>query len=244
MKQFRWKRVVRGFTLIELLVVIAIIAILAAILFPVFAKARENARRASCASNMKQIGLGIAQYTQDNDETYFERDIGTMSWRGEIQPYIKSSSLFQCPSNSNKNDLDGSITPPMFCSYAINDAACQFSKPGDNCQSGAVTPTNLSSVDKPAQKILVCEMRNVAWEDFASPWWTDTSTTGNFATGYAGHLGTANYLFADGHVKSMKATATAIPGGFTMWEFGSDNNVGANSINYATAMNNIQSLFP
>ena len=64
-KQYR-----RGFTLIELLVVIAIIAILAAILFPVFARARENARRSSCLSNMKQIGLGMMQYSQDNDERY------------------------------------------------------------------------------------------------------------------------------------------------------------------------------
>ena len=64
------KRSHLGFTLIELLVVIAIIAILAAILFPVFARARENARRASCMSNLKQIGLGLMQYTQDYDEKY------------------------------------------------------------------------------------------------------------------------------------------------------------------------------
>src|SRR4051794_17055747 len=86
----------QGFTLIELLVVIAIIAILAAILFPVFAKARENARRASCSSNLKQIGLGIMQYAQDNDEMMPSRReaLQTDSWRTQIFPYVKSTELF------------------------------------------------------------------------------------------------------------------------------------------------------
>src|SRR5689334_5202516 len=70
-----------GFTLIELLVVIAIIAILAAILFPVFARARENARRASCQSNLKQIGLGIMMYTQDYDETFPRSAIGGFTYQ-------------------------------------------------------------------------------------------------------------------------------------------------------------------
>src|SRR4051812_20391972 len=96
----------KGFTLIELLVVIAIIAILAAILFPVFGRARENARRASCMSNMKQIGLGVMQYTQDYDERYPMRYYGgaptgaiqeANSWRRQIYPYVKSAQLFSCP---------------------------------------------------------------------------------------------------------------------------------------------------
>src|ERR1700677_3124023 len=91
----------RGFTLIELLVVIAIIAILAAILFPVFAKVREKARQISCTSNMKQIGLGIIQYTEDYDETYPGTNglINSGNWAQAIYPYVKSTGVFKCPDN-------------------------------------------------------------------------------------------------------------------------------------------------
>src|SRR5687767_15105762 len=116
-----------GFTLIELLVVIAIIAILAAILFPVFARARENARRASCQSNLKQIGLGILQYVGDYDEImprlYFTNPVSPQNqfttnyryqdlsrgedstvvnykWMDAVYPYIKSEQVFVCPSAS------------------------------------------------------------------------------------------------------------------------------------------------
>lgn len=97
----------KGFTLIELLVVIAIIAILAAILFPVFARARENARRASCQSNLKQLGLGIAQYTQDYDENLplgaVNYNGGRIFWSQSIMPYVKSTQLFECPSFAYKD---------------------------------------------------------------------------------------------------------------------------------------------
>jgi prepilin-type N-terminal cleavage/methylation domain-containing protein len=88
-----------GFTLIELLVVIAIIAILAAILFPVFARARENARRSLCQSNSKQLGLGMMQYTQDYDEKFpawwgYTDGSSPLPWELAIQPYVRSTQVF------------------------------------------------------------------------------------------------------------------------------------------------------
>ena len=110
-----------GFTLIELLVVIAIIAILAAILFPVFARARENARRSSCQSNEKQIALGLKQYLQDNNEKY----PAATGWQAALEPYVKSSALFKCPSASGTGAFDYS-----FNSYLsrLNESKIEFSE--------------------------------------------------------------------------------------------------------------------
>ncbi|MEO7717363.1 MAG: DUF1559 domain-containing protein [Capsulimonas sp.] len=104
-----------GFTLIELLVVIAIIAILAAILFPVFAKAREKARQISCTSNMKQIGLGLLQYVQDNDETWPTSTYGgnpqkARGWAGKVYPYLKSVGVYKCPDESVSVSVSGGVT--------------------------------------------------------------------------------------------------------------------------------------
>jgi prepilin-type N-terminal cleavage/methylation domain-containing protein/prepilin-type processing-associated H-X9-DG protein len=124
-----------GFTLIELLVVIAIIAILAAILFPVFARARENARRASCQSNLKQIGLGLAQYVADYDDVLPDpASVGQYDasnaagstpdkykWMDAIFPYVKSEQIFNCPSDSARDFSYRFRDTNRWGSYAIND---------------------------------------------------------------------------------------------------------------------------
>jgi prepilin-type N-terminal cleavage/methylation domain-containing protein len=179
----------KGFTLIELLVVIAIIAILAAILFPVFARARENARRASCQSNLKQIGLGLMQYTQDYDELLPRSRMSGIAlpangalaavpsqndvpWHFVIQPYVKSFQLFKCPSNTSTGGMNNSnqLVPKSYVSNgqsASNTTDIGGTPPMPNFRS-----TALAEIESPATLVLVGEVKDRADPEF----WYSTNT--------------------------------------------------------------------
>ena len=182
---------------------IAIIAILAAILFPVFAKAREKARTASCGSNVKQMGLAFMQYVQDYDETWPQMNNPSGSCFQVISPYIKSTQVFACPSNvaGKVNHTNGSANyPPVPGGYGVN---CRVIAPdgwwGDR-------PYPLAANRAPAQKILMGELRTETHIDCV---WLDWDAGTQYPSwGFAGHNGMSNYLFCDGHVKTMKPTAT------------------------------------
>jgi len=195
----------RAFTLIELLVVIAIIAILAAILFPVFARARENARRASCQSNLKQINLGALQYSQDYDEKFmpYALPYGQVDngWSVMIQPYLKSTQILQCPSNS-------SVDPTTPGAQGYSDYAINLSLSYDKVRS-------LSEIQESAR---IVQFVDEAGTDASSHHWTsgrggaDISGCGGgaLATYRAGaliHLDGQNHAFVDGHVKWLKSAS-------------------------------------
>ena len=226
----------QAFTLIELLVVIAIIAILAAILFPVFARARENARRSSCQSNLKQIGLGVMQYTQDYDEKYPMRqydgsDLGVaMSWRRTTYPYVKSTQIYKCPSNSSPyrgglaedsqtnqlNALPAGAQQQFPISYVINGTQVYI---GGQPPSEFGRSQSLAAVGDSAQTILVCE-NNYGFAE--QPFNYGVPDFTNFFA-YRGHLGNDNFLFCDGHVKALRPEQTGTP--VNMWNIEETNNL-------------------
>ena len=197
-----------GFTLIELLVVIAIIAILAAILFPVFARARENARRSSCSSNLKQIGLGMMQYLQDYDETFPVAISGSedTNWANTIQPYVKSYQILQCPSESNGPEL--SYGQWGLSDYWVNRYVCGW-KYGPNYAEVGIKQAQLNAS---ALVVLLGDGAkidaNPTCGDTGRPGYNCFDTIHNNNTGnqypQTRHLDGANYAFADGHVKWLK----------------------------------------
>jgi prepilin-type N-terminal cleavage/methylation domain-containing protein/prepilin-type processing-associated H-X9-DG protein len=209
----------RGFTLIELLVVIAILAILAAILFPVFAQARERARMSSCLSNMKQMGMALDMYTQSYDELMppyqdaiydfanpdpATRKKGDGAWRPNylwcLQPYLKNQQIQACPSVT-KNETAQDVTPYSRGSYMGN---------------GALMGKPLAVISRPSDIVYMQEYRlltRVAWlrpnctsytKCGAWCWWG----VPELVPGYSHvHFEGGNFIYADGHARYKKTTA-------------------------------------
>ncbi len=196
----------RGFTLIELLVVIAIIAILAAILFPVFARAREKARQTSCLSNLKQIGLASQMYAQDYDETTLSFAdptcaIGRQFWHMVIQPYVKNEQLLVCPSSTPfKFACCGArpYTPPTNYGITYNHThGCLWAPPVSlaSVQYPAETASFMDSSNNPADTdgymITYCWL---CWNPVSA------AAPHNYIAGDRHNEG-CNVAFVDGHSK-------------------------------------------
>jgi len=208
----------KGFTLIELLVVIAIIAILAAILFPVFAKAREKARQSSCASNLKQVGLAITQYAQDYDEALTPCRVnyhgtvppGTQNkdwiinkcgdhvafWINLLDPYVKNSQIFVCPSGT-VNDINP-------CRIQIQ-RSYNFNVTLTHCcvDQGAV---KMATIKQPSDTMITgdCGAHDVMGDGYNSYGFDDDTRMPGWHWVMNRHCDGANFLWVDGHVKWLK----------------------------------------
>jgi prepilin-type N-terminal cleavage/methylation domain-containing protein/prepilin-type processing-associated H-X9-DG protein len=215
------KQLKRGFTLIELLVVIAIIAILAAILFPVFARARENARRASCQSNLKQLSIGMHMYLQDVDGVFppyynYGSSFGgpNIGWAEAVYPYLKSDQIFQCPSEPTKPGPAGDFTT-NFSDYFYN---ANFGVGWPSYGWGPF-PSKYrvkdSEISAPAVVVMFGDNASGAGSNYANCYSSNLSDCPTVipqigsvlppnAAARVRHLEGANYAFADGHVKWLK----------------------------------------
>lgn len=200
----------KAFTLIELLVVIAIISILAAILFPVFATAREKARQTACASNMKQLGLAALQYSQDYDELYPDGLQGAGNrgngWGGQIYPYVKSAQAYTCPDDTTPA-AGGNY--PNVISYALNQSIGLWVS---TCSNPMRLPL-ASQFTSPPVTVLFLEVKGASWNPandaipgkpgaFYSPTGDGGTQNGNLSpqseenNGVSGTLGYATGWFA------------------------------------------------
>jgi prepilin-type N-terminal cleavage/methylation domain-containing protein/prepilin-type processing-associated H-X9-DG protein len=232
----RAHRTRHAFTIIELLVVIAIIAILAAILFPVFAQARAKARQAACMSNLKQIGLAFAGYVQDYDEVYPYNDGCTVtarascggssadyiSWINLVEPYVKAGiqgsvdkkqakSVFVCP-DYDFNAPDKVLLPAGYTadrplmSYGANATLMPRYRNGG--EDPAVRPTYaLADVDMPASLVMVGPNTGKQPDIGGKDTSYDGSTNSHYMNARTRHNNGANFAFADSHVKWFAAPA-------------------------------------
>ncbi len=238
----------RGFTLIEFLVVIAILAILAGLLFPVFAQAREAARKANCLSNLKQIGAAWLLYAQDHDETivtYNGSQVGNVlySWdaaydvanetfdisQGLLQPYMKNAAVLDCLS------AGGIAAQRSYrLAYGINHLYLYYPRYPAADYLGKYQPATLAQVERPADTVIMADSasRGIAPHNLGQIIRTRNlrapsyeGTVGPSAHGR--HAGFAAVLWGDGHVKAVRTTPRAAhPDGAAMAEWYRSHQIG------------------